>query len=83
MHSNKTEKFLLNFSDDGRDNFNLSSLSKLLNIPSEIEDLHKEIVEITDEINCVHKSVANLRPDIAKIVREQLTAALKGGIQGK
>jgi hypothetical protein len=74
----KKGKFDLSEGDD----FNLSPLDKLLKIPSEIANIHKEIVEITDEINCVHKSVANLRPDIAKIVREQLTAALNGGIQG-
>ncbi len=81
MTTNKNEKF----SDvsKGDNDFNLPSSNKLLKIPSEIANIHKEIVEITDEINCVHKSVANLRPDIAKIVREQLTAALKGGIQGK
>ena len=75
----KKVKFDLSEGDD----FNLSSIDKLLKIPSEIVNNRKEIVEITDEINCLHKSVANLRPNIAKIVREQLTAALKGGIQGK
>ena len=78
LNPNKKGKFDLSEGD----NFTLLSLDKLLKIPSEIANIHKEIVEITDEINCVHKSVANLRPDIAKIVREQLTAALNGGIQG-
>ena len=64
---------------EGVEDFNLPSPIKLLKIPSEIVDIREEIANNAEEINCVHKSVANLRPDIAKIVREQLKAALNGG----
>lgn len=62
------------------DDFNLSSSNELLKIPSEIGDIREEIASIKDEINCTHKSVANLRPDIRQAMREELTAALNGGI---
>jgi hypothetical protein len=71
----KKGKFDLSEGDD----FNLSPLEKLLKIPSEIANIHKEIVEIIDEINYVYKSFANLRPVIAKIGRGQFTAAVNGG----
>ena len=58
----------------------LLSLDKLLKIPSEISDIRNEIANIIDEINMVHKSVANLRPDIRQAIRQEVTAALNAGI---
>lgn len=56
---------------------NILSLEMLLKISSKIVDIHKEII---DEINLVHKSVANLRPDIRQAIRQEVTAALNAGI---
>ena len=77
MYSNKNGKFDLSEGDD----FNLLSLDKLLKIPSEIADIRKEIANIIDEINMIHKFVANLGPDVRQVVRGELTVALNG-IQG-
>lgn len=68
--------------DDFSERDNLFSVSKLLTFSSEFADIIKEFANYTDEINYLHKSVANLRPDIRKIVREELTAAFNGGVQG-
>ncbi len=75
----KSEK--LDLSEEDND-FNLLSLEKLLKISSEIVDIRKDIANILDQINLVHKSVANLRPDVRQVVRGELTVALNGGIQG-
>jgi hypothetical protein len=34
--------------------------------------------ELSEEIKCLHKSVANLRQDIRKIVREEVVSILSG-----
>ena len=77
MYSNKKGKFDLS---EVHDDSNLPSSTKLLKIPSEIADIRKEIANIIDEINLMHNSVANLRPHIRQAMREELTAALNGGI---
>ena len=68
-----------NFSK-GDNDFNLSSSNNLLKIPSEIVDIREKIVNNSEEINYLYKSVANLRSDVRKILREELKAALNGGI---
>ena len=60
-------------------NFNLTSSNKLLKIPSENVDIRDEIANNAEEINYLHKSVANLRSDVRTIFREELKAALNGG----
>ena len=77
MTKKSAEKFS-DFSKEGND-FNLSSSNKLLKIPSDIVDIHKEITNNSEEINYLHKSVANLRSDVRTIVREELKAALNVG----
>ena len=69
-----------NFSK-GDNDFNLSSSNNLLKIPSEIVDIREKIVNNSEQINYLHKSVANLRSDVRKILREELKAALNGGVQ--
>ena len=69
-----------NFSK-GDNDFNLSSTNNLLKIPSEIVDIREKIVNNSEQINYLHKSVANLRSDVRKILREELKAALNGGVQ--
>lgn len=78
MISNKKGKFDLS---EGDDDFNLPSSNKLLKIPSEIVDIRQEIANNAEEINYLHKSVANLRSDVRMIFREELKAALNGGVQ--
>ena len=77
MTKKSAEKFS-DFSKGGKD-LNLFSVNKLLKIPSEIVDIHKEITNNSEEINYLHKSVANLRSDVRKIFREELKAALNVG----
>ena len=79
MISEKIGK-LNNFSK-GDNDFNLFSVNKLLKIPSEIVDIREEIANNSEEINYLHKSVANLRSDVRTIFREELKAALNGGVQ--
>jgi hypothetical protein len=76
-------KKLEKFSDfsKGDNDFNLSSSNKLLKIPSEIVDIREKIANNSEEINYLHKSVANLRSDVRTIFREELKAALNGGVQ--
>lgn len=77
MNVNKKGKFDLSSGDD----FNFPSSNKLLKIPSEIIDIREEIANNSEEINYLHKSVANLRSDVRTIFREELKTALNGGVQ--
>jgi hypothetical protein len=73
----KSEKFS-DFSK-GDNDFNFPSSNKLLKIPLEIVDIRHNIENNSEEINYLHKSVANLRSDVRMIFREELKAVLNGG----
>ena len=75
MNSNEKGKFDLSEVDNLVNN----TEGKLLKIPSEIVDICQEIANNAEEINYLHKSVANLRSDVRIIFREELKAALNGG----
>ena len=75
----KREK--LNDFSKGDNDSNFPSSNKLLKIPSENVDIRQEIANNAEEINYLHKSVANLRSDVRIIFREELKAALNGGIR--
>jgi hypothetical protein len=56
-----------------------STYSKVKNFTSETNN--DDDITTREEINYLHKSVANLRSDVRKIFREELKAALNGGVQ--
>ena len=79
MSIEKREK--LNDFSKGDNDSNFPSSNELLKIPSDIIDIRQEIANNTEEINYLHKSVANLRSDVRMIFREELKTALNGGVQ--
>jgi hypothetical protein len=56
----------------------ISTHSNAKNFTSETNN---DDITTREEINYLHKSVANLRSDVRTIFREELKAALNGGIQ--
>jgi hypothetical protein len=57
----------------------ISTYSKVKNFTSETNN--DDDITTREEINYLHKSVANLRSDVRTIFREELKAALNGGVQ--
>jgi hypothetical protein len=72
LHSNKNEKLLLNFSDDERGDQINNTEDKLLSFTS-----NSNINNISSEIKALQRSIAIMKQDLPKILRDELTR-LKG-----